>query len=94
MSKFYYDHEIVELLLKEDNILSKKDKEKIKKSEESGLKKLHDEFGKLIRNEFSFWNTSNPNLFEYKTEKMIKQPSELSLEIITSVWKKLNEENE
>ena len=90
MSKFYYDHEIVELLLTEDNILTKKDKDKIKNTEESCLKDLNDEFGKTIRNEFSLYHMQNPNTFSYEG-KMLFSPSEISFKIINELWIKLQD---
>ena len=95
MSAFLYDHEIVEKLLTTNEVLNKKDREELRKvTDESGLKKFHDKFGKEIRNVYSLWNTHNPNTFEFKTEKMIKQPSEVSYEVIVKTWEKLNETNE
>ena len=94
MTRFYYDHEIVDQLLTKNEIFNDKDREELKSLPEDKLDKFHDKFGKKIRNLYSFYNVQNPNTFEYKTEKMIKHPTDLSFEIIVSVWKKMKNNHE
>lgn len=91
MTRFYYDHEIVEQLLNENQIFTNKDREELKNLPEENLDDFHERFGRQIRNFYSFYNVQNPNTFEYKTEKMIKQPFDLSFEIIVAAWEKLKE---
>ena len=94
MTAFYHEEEIVQQLLTTNEVFSDKDRADLKKiTEDDDMEKFHEKFGKQIRNFYNFWNVQNTLCFEYKTEKMIKQPSELSFDIIVSVWEKLNENN-
>ena len=90
MTKFYYDYEIVEQLLTTNNILTDKDRASLKNMSEEDFNAFHEKFGKEVRNVYSLWNMSNPNTFEFKTEKMIKHPSDVSFDILEKVWQEIN----
>lgn len=92
MTRFLYTHEIIDELLKKDNIISKEEKEKMKSLEEEDLIQYKGSIVKELTNYYSLWNVFNQNTFEYKTEKMIIHPTELGYQILIEVWKKLLEE--
>ena len=90
--RFFYDYEIIEFLLTNNDIFTDADREELKNLPEEKVEDFHKRFQKNICNLYDFWNVYNLNCFEFGGNgKVIKHPFELSLEIIGRAWEKLNE---
>ena len=87
--RFYYDYEIIEFLLTNNDIFTDVDREELKNLPEEKVEDFHKKFGGKIENFYNLWNTQNQNCFEYGTGKMKIHPHDMSLELIGRAWEKL-----
>jgi hypothetical protein len=89
---FAKKYEIVKNILDKLDGITDEDLENIKNADDEGIKKINLDLGKKIRNIYELWNFNNTNCFEYKTQKLMKHPSDFTIEILNEVREKLNEE--
>jgi hypothetical protein len=91
MTKFFYEHEIIDHIISEELIMSNEEKEGMIDMSEKELDKLCEKYWGNVAITYNLWNMRNQICFEYKTEKMLVHPKDKSIEIIKKVYNKLNE---
>ena len=81
-------NQMIETVLSWYNESSANSKNEFKTCEEDDLVRYHSSLGRDIRNHFKLWVNYVPEMYE---DGMCGHPDEISMEVITKVWRKVNE---